>query len=274
MANVLENAVSRMVDDYVDEQLDIYKQQGKELADKAIKSVGKRVQKEFIDKIEDKAFKKAASSTLKKFSSVDNILGAFKSIKDDVEMLQNASQDVQVIAGYFQDFLEGKIDRVQMMEMAVDKADEYISNLVGSIATKMAVEFGPLAPEVGAFASEVASKMFREACLPVIQAAKRAKVARENYELLHGIYEEAIVQKQHQREIFINKMTAKFQANEKLINESLDELDRALSVNDVNKISSTLNNLAKDIGGRELPIKSREAFDDIILNKKGKLKIG
>ena len=263
-----------MVDDYVDEQLDIYKQQGKELADKAIKSVGKRVQKEFIDKIEDKAFKKAASSTLKKFSSVDNILGAFKSIKDDVEMLQNASQDVQVIAGYFQDFLEGKIDRVQMMEMAVDKADEYISNLVGSIATKMAVEFGPLAPEVGAFASEVASKMFREACLPVIQAAKRAKVARENYELLHGIYEEAIVQKQHQREIFINKMTAKFQANEKLINESLDELDRALSVNDVNKISSTLNNLAKDIGGRELPIKSREAFDDIILNKKGKLKIG
>ena len=35
MSNVLENTANRMLDDYVDEQMEVYKQQGKELADKA-----------------------------------------------------------------------------------------------------------------------------------------------------------------------------------------------------------------------------------------------
>ena len=80
--SLIEKQFDMAVDQWTDEVVDDIKGQGKAMADKAIQSVSNRVQKEFVNKIGDKALREAASGTLKKISSVDGLINAFESVKD------------------------------------------------------------------------------------------------------------------------------------------------------------------------------------------------
>lgn len=239
--------------------------QGKEIADKAIQAVSEKVQKKFIDNIEDEALKQAASGTLKKLSSVDGLIGAFNSIQGNSGLL---NQTYGEIGRDIEKFIGGKMTRADLMESMADKAEKYISVTVEKMATTAAAEFGSLAPAIGNIAGHIASKIFREAVAPFINAARRAQMAREKYEQLHGLYEEAIAQAKMQRQEFIKAVSEIFEQQEQLIAESLDKLDVALSINDNQKATEALNNIAAGIGGQELEVKSFDDFRDRIKKRK------
>ena len=239
--------------------------QGKEIADKAIQIVSEKVQKKFIDNIEDETLKLAAGGTLKKLSSVDGLIGAFNSIQGDSGLLNQTCGD---IGRDIEKFIGGKMTRADLMESMANKAEIYISEVVEKMATGAAAEFGNLAPVIGKLAGHIAGSLFRETVAPFINAARRAQMAREKYEQLHGLYEEAIAQAKMQRQEFVKTVTEIFEQQEKLITESLDKLDAALSINDHQKATAALNNLAEGIGGQELEVKSFDDFRDRIKNRK------
>ena len=265
--SLIEKQFDMAVDQWTDEVVDDIKGQGKSMADKAIQSVSNRVQKEFVNKIGDKALREAASGTLKKISSVDGLINAFESVKDGSILFKDTLGEMGTDVSKF---LKGEMDRVDLMESMANRADKYISNIVGKMATAAAAEFGTLAPAIGEMAGYIASKMFREAVAPFLNAAIRAKYAKQRYEQLHGFYEEAIAQMQQQRQKFIRETAAKFEQQQRLVDECFNKLDEALSVNDVNGASAALNGIAQGIGGQELQFKT---FDDFRKQVKSKKKL-
>ena len=260
--SLIEKQFDMAVDQWTDEVVDDIKVQGKAMADKAIKSVSKKVQKEFLNKIEDKALREAASGTLKKISSVDDLINAFESVKDGSILFKDTLGEMGTDVSKF---LKGEMDRVDLMESMANRADKYISDIVGKMATAAAAEFGTLAPAIGEMAGYIASKMFREAVAPFLNAAIRAKYAKQRYEQLHGFYEEAIEQMQQQLELFEHETAELFNRRQDLIDDCIAKLDAAMTVNDVNKASEALNSLAKEFG-EELQFKNSDEFKDFILN--------
>ena len=248
----LDSALEEWADTAVTE----LKNQGREMADSAIQAVSKKVQKKFIDKIEDEALKEAATGTLKKISNVDGLIGAFNSVQGNSGLLH---QTYGEIGRDIEKFIGGQMTRADLMESMADKAEKYISDTVAKMATALAAEYGALAPVIGEMAGYIASNLFRETVAPFLNAARRAQMAREKYEQLHGLYEEAIAQAKLQRQRFIEIVTEVFEQHEQIINESLGKLDAALNINDHVQATEALNNIASGIGGRELEVKS---FDD------------
>lgn len=263
--DILNEQIDSAIEEWTDSAVTELKNQGKTMADKAIQAVSEEIQKKFLDNIEDEALKQAASGTLKKLSSVDGLIGAFNSIQGDSGLLH---QTYGEIGRDIEKFIGGKMTRADLMESLADKAESYISVTVENMATTAAAEFGSLAPVIGKLAGHIAGKIFREAVAPFINAARRAQMDREKYEQLHGLYEEAISQAKIQRQEFIEAISKIFEQQEQLIAESLDNLDVALSINDHQKATSALNNIAAGIGGQELEVKSFDDFRDRIKKRK------
>ena len=263
--DVLSNQLDSAIEEWADNAVTELKNQGKEMADSAIQAVSEKVQKKFIDKIEDEALKEAATGTLKKISNVDELIGAFNSIQGNSGLLH---QTYGEIGRDIEKFIGGKMTRADLMESMADKAEKYISNTVEKMATALASEYGALAPVIGKMAGYIAGNLFRETVAPFLNAARRAQMAREKYEQLHGLYEEAIAQAKLQRQKFIAVVTEIFEQQEHLINESLNKLDAALNINDHAQATDALNSIAAGIGGHELEVKSFDDFRQRIKNRK------
>ena len=201
---------------------------------------------------------------MKKLSNVDGLIGAFNSIQGNSGLLH---QTYGEIGRDIEKFIGGKMTRADLMESMADKAEKYISDTVEKMATTLAVEYGELAPVIGKMAGYIAGTLFRETVAPFINAARRAQMAREKYEQLHGLYEEAIAQAKLQRQKFIEAVTEIFEQQEHLISESLDNLESALSLNDHERATKALNNLAEGIGGQELSVKSFDDFRRRVRNR-------
>ena len=263
--DMLTEKLESTIEEWADETVTELQEQGKEMADNAIQSVSEKVQKKFIDQIEDETLKQAATGTLKKLSSVEGLIGAFNSIQGNSGLLH---QTYGEIGRDIEKFIGGQMTRADLMESMADKAEKYISETVEKMATATAVtEFGALAPVIGEMAGNIAGNLFREAVAPFINAARRAQMAREKYEQLHGLYEAAIAQAKLQRRKFIEAVTKIFGQQEQLISESLDNLESALSLNDHERTTKALNNLAEGIGGQELPVKSFGDFRNRVRNR-------
>lgn len=263
--NKLNEQLDSAIEEWIDAAVIELKNHGKTIADKAIQNVSKKVQEKFINQIEDEALKQAASGTLKKLSSVDGLIGAFNSIQGNSGLLHQTCGE---IGRDIEKFIGGKLTRADLMESMAKQAEIYISEVVEKMATGAAAEFGNLAPVIGKLAGHIAGTLFREAVAPFINAARRAQMAREKYEQLHGLYEEAIAQAKIQRQKFIEAVSAIFEHQEQLIAESLDKLDAALSLNNHQEATVALNNIAIGIGGQELEVKSFDDFRDRIKNRK------
>ena len=260
IATQLDNALSEFGNSVLDEM----KGEVKTKVDEQIKNVAGKVQKKFIDKIGDEFLRDASTKTLGKLSSVDGLIGAFKSIQGNAgllkETLGEAGRDIEK-------FIGGQMDRADLMVSLADRAEKYIEDTFTKMATYYAAEFGPLASEIGKLGGYIAANLFREAVSPFVNAAKRAKIAREKYFELHEICEASIKQMRLQREQF-EKATAELFANRKvLIDDCFKNLDAAISVENVNQASVALNTLAQEFnGGKGLKFKNQEEFDDFIEN--------
>ena len=266
--NYLEKRFDAAVEQWADQTADELKGQGKSMADRAIRSVADKAQERFIDKIGDKEFRAAATGTLDKMASVDGLMKAFDA-KQSLGLFKSTcgeiGDDVEI-------FLKGGIDDIELFMRIVNKADDFISKTIEKMATKIAAsECGPLAPAVGKFAGYVAGKLFREAVAPFMKSALGAKYAQMHYEQMHAFYEEAIDQMRSQREEFIRETSKWLIGQQQIINDGLDRLDSAMSINDVNKASDALNSLAQGVGGQGLTFKSQSEFSEHIRKKKGKL---
>ena len=232
--------------------------------DEQIQNVADKVQKKFIDNIGDDILRNASTKTLKKVASVDGLIGAFRSIQGNAgllkETLGEAGRDIEK-------FLGGQMDRADLMVSLANRAEKYISDTFTKMVTVAAAEFGPLATKIGEFGGYIAANLFREAVAPFINAAQRAKMAREKYFALHEIYENAIKQMQLQREKFERATSELFAHRKDLIDKCFVELDAAISVDDVNKASRSFEGMSKEFtGGKGLKFKSQDEFDDFILN--------
>lgn len=258
-------SVDDVVDEFGNKLADEVKGEVKQQVDKAIQSVATTVQKKFINKIGDKTLRNASTKVLGKLSSFDGIVDAFKSIKGNSGLLHKTFGEM---GRDIEKFISGQMDRADLMQSIADKAENYISDTVEKMATVLASEFGPLAPVIGEMAAKIAGEMFRNVVAPFLNAAKKAKMAREKYFELHGLYEEAIAQMESRRKQFIEKMTEIFGQQEQLIEKSLYELENALGVNDSEKITAALNDIASGIGGQELEVKSFGDFKDRTKNRK------
>lgn len=262
---MLTEKLESTIEEWADETISELQEQGKEMADKAIQAVSKKVQEKFIDNIEDEALKQAATGTLTKLSSVDGLIGAFNSIQGNSGLLH---QTYGEIGRDIEKFIGGKMTRADLMESMADKAEKYISETVEKMVTTLAAEYGVLAPVIGEMSGYIAGTLFRETVAPFINAARRAQMAREKYEQLHGLYEEAIAQAKIQRQKFIEVVTEIFDQQEQLINESLSKLDAALNINNHVQATEALNKLAEGIGGQELDVKSFDDFRQRIKSRK------
>ena len=262
--DMLTEKLESAIEEWADETASELQKQGKEMADNAIQAVSKKVQEKFIDNIEDEALKQAASGTLKKLSSVDGLIGAFNSIQGNSGLLH---QTYGEIGRDIEKFIGGKMTRADLMASMANKAEVYISATVEKMATTLAAEYGSLAPAIGKLAGHIAGTLFREAVAPFINAARRAQMAREKYEQLHGLYEEAIAKAKLQRQKFIEAVTEIFERQEQLISESLNKLEAALGINDHVKATEALNTIAEGIGGQELSVKSYDDFRRRIRNR-------
>lgn len=262
--DMLTEKLESTIEEWGDKKVSELQEQGKEMADNAIQAVSKKVQEKFINNIEDEALKQAATGTLKKLSNVDGLIGAFNSIQGNSGLLH---QTYGEIGRDIEKFIGGKMTRADLMESIADKAEKYISSTVEKMVTTLATEYGALAPVVGEMAGYIAGTLFREAVAPFINAARRAQIAREKYEQLHGLYEEAIAQAKLQRQKFIEVVTEVFEQQEQLINDSMNKLDAALNINDHVQATDALNSIASGIGGRELEVKSFNDFRQRIKNR-------
>ena len=77
----LEKQFDATVEQWADQTVDELKGQGKSMADRAIQSVADRVQDDYINKIKDREFRAAATSTLNKLSTSDGLMTAFDATK-------------------------------------------------------------------------------------------------------------------------------------------------------------------------------------------------
>lgn len=255
-------SIDDVVDEFGNKLADEVKDEVKQQVDKAIKSVATTVQEKFLDKIGDEFLRDASTKTLGKLASFDGILGAFNSIQGNAgllkETLGEAGRDIEK-------FLGGEMDRAALMVSLADKAETYIEDTFTKMATVYAAEFEPLAPEIGKIGGYIAASIFRDVVSPFINAALEAKRARKEYEELHEIIEASIEQMRLQREQFEKATSELFARRQNLIDNSLNELDAAISVKDVNKSATALGTITEEFGGKQ-KFKTLEEFVDFMTN--------
>ena len=262
-------SVDDVVDNFGNKLADEVKGEVKQQVDKAIQSVANTVQKKFIEKIGDKTLRNASTQVLGKLSSFDGIVGAFNSIQGNAGLLKEtlgaAGRDIEK-------FLGGKMDRADLMVSLADRAENYIEDTFTKMATVYAAEFGPLAPEIGKIGGYIAASMFREFVSPFVNAAVEAKRARKEYEELHEIIEASIQQMRLQREQFEKETAELFARRQNLIDNSLNDLDAAISVKDVNKSATALGTITEEFGDKQ-KFSTLEEFEDFIINSDEELVI-
>lgn len=181
---------------------------------------------------------------------MDGLIDAFKSIQGN--------------AGLLKETLGEQMDRADLMVSLANRAEKYIEDIFTKMTTAVAAEFGSLAGEIGKMGGYIAASLFREAVAPFINAAQRAKMARQKYFELHEIYENAIKQMQIQRENFEWATAELFAHRKDLIDKCFVALDATVDVEESSKI---FDGISKEFtGGKGLKFKSQDEFDDFILN--------
>ena len=236
--------------------MDIAQDQAIKIGNDFLKSATQNIQKELVSRIENKSLKKLANKGLKKISNLDGVM--------------DLAQDAKEIGGYIEKFLDGEIDRADLMQNISDKAANSVSVAVEKVATVLAFETGAAAPVIGYIAGYVAGNLIREAVAPFINAARKAKWAKERYKKIHELSEQAVRQMQEQRFLFEQETAKLFNNRQKLIDESFFALDQAVKTKDANVASAALDKISREFGNGNKLV-TFEEFDDFIMNGKEEL---
>ena len=242
LEDIVTNTAEEVVIDYVEEK-------AKQIGDDILKNVTKKASKEIVSRIEDKALKGIAKKGLKQLSSVDGFVEVGKCIGK---------------------FLDGELDRAELMQTVTDKAADYVTMVAEKLATALAVEAGPAAPIIGYLAGYVAGNFVRQAVAPFINAARKAKWAKERYEQVHALSKQSIKQMQEQRRLFEQETATLFSNRQKLIDESLEAIDDAIKAQDVNKASIALNRISQEFG-KTNKLSTFEEFDAFVMSGEGEI---
>ena len=226
--------------------IDYVEEKAKKIGDDILKNVTQKASKEIVSRIEDKTIKSITKKGLKQLSSVDGVVEVGKCIAK---------------------FLDGDLDRAELMQTVTDKAADYVTLIAEKIATGMAVGVGagPAAPVIGYLAGYVAGNLLRQAAAPFINAARKAKWAKERYEQVHALSEQSIKQMQEQRHMFEQETARLFGKRQKLIDESIMAIDAAMESRDVDTIAAALDRISHEFGGCN-KLSTFEEFDDFMLN--------
>lgn len=232
--------------------VDFVKGQAEELGNKMLKSVSKTVEKEIVKQIEDKTLKGIAKKGLKKIGNIDGLMN----LKD--------------VGSDFMQYLDGKIDGVDLVQRVTDKTADAVSTAVEKFVTVLAAETGTAAPVIGYMAGYIAGNLIRGAVAPFLNAARNKKWAKERYEKVHAMSEAAIEQMQEQRRLFEEETAKLLGKRKEVIDNSFNALNQAIVANDVNAASNALNQISKEFG-KENKLSTFEEFDDFIMNGEGEL---
>lgn len=134
----------------------------------------------------------------------------------------------------------------------------------------LAFETGAAAPVIGYIAGYVAGNLIREAVAPFVNAARKAKWAKERYEKIYELSDQAVRQMQEQRFLFEQETAKLFNNRQKLIDESIFALDQAVKTKDANVASAALDKISREFGNGNKLV-TFEEFDDFIMNGKEEL---
>ena len=236
--------------------IDIAQEQAVKMGNDFLKSATQNIQKELVSRIENKSLKKLANKGLKEISNLDGVL--------------EFAQDAKAIGGYIEKFLDGEINRADLMQNISDKAANSVSVAVEKVATVLAFETGTAAPIIGYIAGYVAGNLIREAVAPFVNAARKVKWAKERYEKIHELSEQAVRQMQEQRFLFEQETAKLFNNRQKLIDESIFALDQAVKTKNANVASAALDKISREFGNGNKLV-TFEEFDDFIMNGKEEL---
>ena len=244
LGDIAADTAEAVVIDYVEEK-------AKQIGDDILKNVTQKASKEIVSRIEDKAIKGIAKKGLKQLSSVDGVVEVGKCIGK---------------------FLDGELDRAELMQTVTDRAADYVALIAEKLATGIAagVGAGPAAPVIGYLAGYVAGNLLRQVVAPFINAARKAKWAKERYEQVHALSEQSIKQMQEQRRLFEQETAKLFRDRQKLIDESLGAIDDAIKAQDVNKASMALDKISQEFG-KTNKLSTFEEFDAFIMNGEGEI---
>lgn len=93
--------------------MDIAQEQAVKIGNELLKSATQNIQKELVSRIENKSLKKLVNKGLKKTSNLDGVL--------------EFAQDAKEICSYIEKFLDGEINRADLMQNISDKAANSVS---------------------------------------------------------------------------------------------------------------------------------------------------
>lgn len=245
--------VDEMFDQIKGQASDYIETQGRAMADDALHAISKKIEKGIVKKIGDKEIKKVVSGGLAKMSSVDDLMEVSGAVGD--------------VREYVEKFMNGELTRAEVVENIAEKTETLISAITEKLATGIAAAEGAgnLAPAIGSAAGYAAAKAFHEAVAPILNAAKRAKEAKERYEFLHGMYEESIRQMCESRDKFEQETATIFANRQDMVDKCFTQIDIAVKSRNVDEVSAALNQIAMEFGS-ELTFKTLDEFDDFVLN--------
>ena len=224
------------------------KKQGAEICADAMKTLAAKAEKEIGKGLVSGGLKKLANA-----NTLMNVAGTAYDIGKALKQLMN-----------------GEITMAEFLSIVGEKGTAVVvSGVYATIGGGIGMAIGgPLGAKIGAAVGS-AIGYFATSLLygSVLRAFDEAERARKRYEALHAFCEYSIREMERQRQEFERNVAQFLSDRQQVIDTSLDAYERAIKNNDMDAMSSALNNIAEEFGG-ELQFKTREEFGEFMEDEK------
>lgn len=220
---------------------DIAVKQGEEIVKEALALIEKKA----IAKISDEATKKVVSAGINKITNSNAVM-----------QVAGAAVD---IGRSFKRYLNGDIDKAQLLDEVVNKSVNACASYFGS-----SIGFalgGPLGAAAGSMIASVACDCLYTALNGILGES----ASKKRYEEIHAMCEESKRLLRLQREAFERATEALFARRRTTIKNSFKTMDKALLTNDIESYNMALANIAGEFG-REAEIMTFGEFQDFMIN--------
>ena len=225
------------------------KQQGEEIAEKALKALA--------DGVTNKIGKNIASSAFKEIAKSNAVITTAGAIYD--------------VGKSFNKLMNGEITASEFVNTLVEKGvDVVVQNAATMIGTTIGAAFGGLPGAaigsiIGSVVNYFASGFLNGIVNSIRNARSEAKLARQRYEFINAFCEYSICELKRQREEF-ERYTDKFISNrQQVLDRSLNQYELALQNNDFDSMTNALSDVIEEFGG-ELTFKTQDEFDKFMLS--------
>ena len=224
------------------------KKKGAEIAADAMKELAKRAEKE----ISNRTVQRVATTALEKLSDANTIMQVAGVAVDIGKALKR--------------LMDGEITKTDFLRIVGEKGTAFVVSGVYSAlgAAAGAAIGGPIGAMVGsAIGSAVGYLSTSLLYGSVMQAFDEAEISRKRYEAIHEFCEYSIAEMERQRREFVRVTSKLFENRQRVIEYSLSQYEKAIRCNDFNEMSSALNEIATEFGGK-LQFRNMEEFDQFM----------